>query len=159
MLIRDRLQGLLDLRTLRERKARQALADHVQHCATLAQRRQHCADAHRQHLETFHALDARQSAALLGCTVSHSQVQRYRECRAEGVNLDLEFQRRMAELSHEEAAAHARLLELRQQRHQLRQRCDALRECAERARRTAAQRAQWHAELDSEEQRGVTAGE
>ena len=150
----ERLQALLRLRELRERKARLALAHQVRSRDELEQRLDALTQAHRRHSEDLAHRDARNGAALLGEIVDHWQVQHYQGQASEHVRLDEQFTRRLQALAKERAQMLAHEETLRQQRHQHQAQCEAMAQLLGRELRQARLRAQYHAECETEDRPG-----
>ncbi|MBD8612250.1 hypothetical protein [Pseudomonas rhizosphaerae] len=147
----ERLQALVRLRELRERKARMALAHQVRSRDELEQRLDALTQAHRRHSEDLARRDARNGAALLGEIVDHWQVQHYQEQAGERVRLDEQFTRQLQALANERTQVLARLDTLRRHHQQHQARSEAMAQVLGRALRQVQLRAQWHAEWEAED--------
>ena len=147
----ERLQALLRLRELRERKARLTLAHQVRSRDELEQRLDALTQAHRRHSEDLAHRDARNGAALLGEIVDHWQVQHYQEQAGERVRLDEQFTRQLQALANERTQVLARLDTLRRHHQQHQARSEAMAQVLGRALRQVQLRAQWHAEWEAED--------
>lgn len=150
----ERLQALLRLRELRERKARVAAARQARCRDELEQRIDTLTQAHCLHSEALARRDARNGAALLGEIVGHWQVQRYQQQASERVHLDRQFAQQLQALGEERSQVHARLETLRQQRQQHQRQCDAMAQLLAQEVRQVRLRAQEHAEAEAEDRPG-----
>ncbi|MBD8601331.1 hypothetical protein IFT80_01620 [Pseudomonas sp. CFBP 8771] len=150
----ERLQALLRLRELRERKARMAAARQARSRDELEQRIDTLTQAHCLHSEALARRDARNGAALLGEVVDHWQVQRYQQQASERVYLDRQFAQQLQALSEQRTQAHAHLETLRQQRQQHQRQCEAMAQLLAQEVRQVRLRAQGHAEAEAEDRPG-----
>ncbi|MBD8472957.1 hypothetical protein IFT98_02955 [Pseudomonas sp. CFBP 8770] len=150
----ERLQALLRLRELRERKARMAAARQARSRDELEQRIDNLTQSHCLHSEALARRDARNGAALLGEIVDHWQVQRYQQQASERVHLDRQFAQQLQALGEERSQVHARLETLTQQRRQHQRQCDAMAQLLAQEVRGVRLRAHEHAEAEAEDRPG-----
>lgn len=151
----ERLQALVRLRELRERKARVAAADQARRCDALGLRIERLTQEHCQRMAACDTRDTRDSAALLGAIVDHSHVQRYQQQAAERIHLDQHFARHIQALGEERAEVLAQFETLRKHRQQRQAQCEAMAALLAHETRNARRQVQWQAELESEDRPGA----